>query len=179
MFSFLIFLCFSPSLSSKTSFIVSREQKSNTVSNDKGSNLNKQNNPILNISTKGGDSPDYSPDNDDDDDNSDQLSPLPSGDGHLITPSPGIVIKVLRSTGEKIFINLCEHEEIPQSNIGINYNKWPFIVLTPARFTIDEKSEGVGINVYDAIVHPNVVTLLNKDYNAKDHVSFYYLCLHK
>lgn len=101
-----------------------------------------------------------------------------SGD-HLVTPKPAWVIKVLRTNGEKIFINLCEHPDIPQTAITMGYSKWPFMVLTPVRTCQDEKGgdEAAGsgksteISIYDAVVNPAVVVLGGKEPAAKDAVS--------
>jgi hypothetical protein len=100
-----------------------------------------------------------------------------------ITPSPGFVIKVLRTNGEKIFINLCESIEVPMMNVSIGYSKWPFMILTPMRTIIDEKESTTSSNnnnnnnsatnvvemsVYDAIVNPAVITTCQKNAEHKD-----------
>jgi hypothetical protein len=101
----------------------------------------------------------------------------PSSSTFVITPKPAWVVKVLRSNGEKIFINLCEHSDIPMMQLALNlgFNKWPFMILTPAR-TIAEGKGGedgnVDVSIYDAIVNPSVVNICAKDPQAKDAVSF-------
>eukprot|EP01033_Poteriospumella_lacustris_P009641 gene9641-6897_t len=88
-----------------------------------------------------------------------------------VVPSPGFVIKVLRTNGEKIFVNLCEAAEVPMMNVSIGFNKWPFMIMTPVR-TIQEEKEGSGgsaeISVYDAIVNPAVLVTCGKNPEAKD-----------
>lgn len=95
-----------------------------------------------------------------------------------VVPSPGFVIKVLRTNGEKIFVNLCEAAEVPMMNVSIGFNKWPFMIMTPVR-TIQEEKEGSGgsaeISVYDAIVNPAVLVTCGKNPEAKDAVSEYML----
>lgn len=35
-------------------------------------------------------------------------------EGYLITPSPSFVVKTKKSaSGEKVFLNVCEHEDVP------------------------------------------------------------------
>jgi hypothetical protein len=88
-----------------------------------------------------------------------------------VTPAPGFVIKVLRTNGEKVFVNLCEAGEVPMMNLTIGYSKWPFMILTPSR-TIQEEKESAGsaaeISVYDAIVNPAVLVTCGKNPEAKD-----------
>lgn len=90
-----------------------------------------------------------------------------------VVPSPGFVIKVLRTNGEKIFVNLCEAAEVPMMNVSIGFNKWPFMIMTPVR-TIQEEKEGSSgsteISVYDAIVNPAVLVTCGKNPEAKDAV---------
>lgn len=85
----------------------------------------------------------------------------------VVVPKPGWVIKVFRTAGEKLFINLCEHSEVPNVPLvlSLGYNKWPFMVLTPARVIPDG---GGDVTVYDAVVNPAVVVQCNKDNTAKD-----------
>jgi hypothetical protein len=102
----------------------------------------------------------------------------PSSSTFIITPKPAWVVKVLRSNGEKIFINLCEHSDIPMMQLALNlgFNKWPFMILTPARTIQEEKSGDDGnveVSIYDAIVNPSVVNICAKDPQAKDAVSFH------
>lgn len=96
-----------------------------------------------------------------------------SGGEHAITPKAGWVIKVLRSNGEKIFINLCEHVDIPATPLVLNlgFNKWPFMIVTPARTIMEDKDSTSEISVYDAVVAPSVVTICGKDPQAKEAVS--------
>lgn len=113
--------------------------------------------------------------------------PLDGSGDHLVTPKPAWVIKVLRTNGEKIFINLCEHPDIPQTAITMGYSKWPFMVLTPVRTCQDDKATDEGgssvadkkteISIYDAVVNPAVVVLGGKEPAAKDAVSGYMACL--
>ena len=89
--------------------------------------------------------------------------------------------KVLRKTGEKIFVNLSESDSLPYTNPHLGYNKWPFIVLTPARTLNEdkdkdkEKDSDTEVSVYDAVVNPQVIALGVKDAAAKDAVSFFLL----
>lgn len=96
-------------------------------------------------------------------------SSTPSGNDVIVVPKPGWVIKVFRTNGEKIFINLCEHSEVPHVPLvlSLGYNKWPFMVLTPSRSIADGEGKA-HVDVYDAVVNPQVVTLCNKDNQAKD-----------
>ncbi len=96
-----------------------------------------------------------------------------SGAEYVITPKPAWVIKVLRGNTEKIFVNLCEHNDIPFTpvTLSLGYNKWPFMILTPARTIVEEKDDGGEITVYDAVVNPQVVAHCHKDAQAKDAVS--------
>ena len=103
----------------------------------------------------------------------------PSTSTFTITPKPAWVVKVLRNNGEKIFVNLCEHQDIPMMQLALNlgFNKWPFMILTPARTIREEKEdESMEISIYDAIVNPAVVSICNKDPQAKDAVMFLFLC---
>ncbi len=114
---------------------------------------------------------------------SDSADGLVSGESTLVTPKPAWVIKVMRTNGEKIFINLCEHGDIPQAAVSMGYNKWPFMVLTPVRTVQDEKGESTDrgsvnadkksteISIYDAVVNPAVIQLGAKEPAAKDAVS--------
>lgn len=89
----------------------------------------------------------------------------------VATPRPGWVLKVVRTNGEKIFINLCEHSDVPmvQLTLNLGFNKWPFMILTPARSIIEDKEGGNSeVTVYDAVVNPGVVSLCNKDPQAKE-----------
>lgn len=43
-----------------------------------------------------------------------------SGAGPFV-PEPGWVIKVLRVSGEKVFINLCEHAEVTTTPVSLGY----------------------------------------------------------
>lgn len=45
---------------------------------------------------------------------------MPGPPGVLL-PSPGWVIKVLRLNGEKVFINLCHHQEVPAVPVTLGY----------------------------------------------------------
>jgi hypothetical protein len=100
---------------------------------------------------------------------------------------PGWVIKFLRITGEKIFINLCEHAEVPSTPINLRYsvmlkcfcylmivstlsssNNWPFIVLSPGRNVSDTNGEFL---VYDAIISSQSYETCISDPIAKDTVS--------
>jgi hypothetical protein len=38
-----------------------------------------------------------------------------------LMPEPGWVIKFLRVAGEKIFVNLCAHAEVPSNNTTTEY----------------------------------------------------------
>ena len=38
-----------------------------------------------------------------------------------LMPEPGWVIKFLRVAGEKIFVNLCAHVEVPSNNTTTEY----------------------------------------------------------
>lgn len=87
----------------------------------------------------------------------------------------------------KIFVNFCEHPDVPAAPVMIGiYNKWPLMLLTSYRSLCDDKpdrksagardsetngnSSGGEVAVYDAVVHPSVMLLCNKDNNAKDNV---------
>ena len=102
----------------------------------------------------------------------------------IITPKPAWVVKVLRLNGEKIFVNLTEHPDIPMMQLALNlgYNKWPFMIMTPARTRTEDKGgdEGGEISIYDAVVNPAVVQICTKDPQAKDAVSliFFSPCRH-
>lgn len=37
-------------------------------------------------------------------------------------PEPGWVIKFLRLNGEKLFVNLCEHAEVPSTPMDLRYS---------------------------------------------------------
>lgn len=99
----------------------------------------------------------------------------PSTSTFNITPKPAWVVKVLRNNGEKIFINLTEHPDIPMMQLALNlgYNKWPFMIITPARTLHEEKGEegNAEVSIYDAVVNPAVVNICAKDPQAKDAVS--------
>lgn len=97
----------------------------------------------------------------------------PSTSTFVITPKPAWVVKVLRTNGEKIFVNLCEHSDIPMMQLALNlgFNKWPFMILTPARAIHEDKEDGnVEVSIYDAVVNPAVVNICAKDPQAKDAV---------
>jgi hypothetical protein len=104
------------------------------------------------------------------------MNESPSASTFLITPKPAWVVKVLRNNGEKIFVNLCEHPDIPMLQLALNlgFNKWPFMIITPARTLQDGKGGGDGedanmdISIYDAVVNPAVVNICAKDPQAKD-----------
>jgi hypothetical protein len=98
---------------------------------------------------------------------------LPSMSDIIAKPTAQWVIKALRASGEKIFINLCDHPDVPMVQVTLNlgYNKWPFMILTPAR-TIVEDKDGGDVTVYDAVVNTGVIAMCNKDPSAKDAVSF-------
>lgn len=56
-------------------------------------------------------------------------------------------------------------------SMSIGYNKWPFLLLSPARTIVEEKEGSSGtveISVYDAIVNPQVVAITQKNAEAKD-----------
>jgi hypothetical protein len=94
----------------------------------------------------------------------------------VVVPKPGWVIKVYRTNREKLFINLCEHSEVPMVPLvlSLGYNKWPFMVLSAPRTIVDGKDgDGGEVTVYDAVVNPAVVVHCNKDVQAKDAVSNY------
>lgn len=86
-----------------------------------------------------------------------------------ILPRPGWVIKVFRTTGEKVFINLCEHAEVPNTPLvlSLGYNKWPFMVLSGPRQLLEDANQPT-VTLYDAVVHPAVVAHCQKDSQAKD-----------
>ncbi len=111
----------------------------------------------------------------------------PSTSTFVITPKPAWVVKVLRTNGEKIFVNLCEHSDIPMMQLALlcahsaiqimtldlhlGFNKWPFMILTPARAIHEDKEDGnVEVSIYDAVVNPAVVNICAKDPQAKDAV---------
>lgn len=106
-------------------------------------------------------------------DNEDDLGGHGHAGEHVITPKPAWVIKVLRSNGEKIFINLCEHTDIPATPLVMNlgFNKWPFMIVTPARTIKEDKESNSETSVYDAIVAPSVITICGRDPPAKEAVS--------
>ena len=103
-----------------------------------------------------------------------------------ITPSPCFVVKIIRSNGEKLFVNLCEHANIPMvepvrcmKGEVLGFNKWPFMVLTPARYITEESNEDSGrkssmqadIAVYDAVISSEAAALTATEPAAKDAVS--------
>eukprot|EP01039_Chlorochromonas_danica_P007195 gene7195-7962_t len=93
-----------------------------------------------------------------------------SGGGETsILPRPGWVIKVFRTTGEKVFINLCEHAEVPNTPLvlSLGYNKWPFMVLSGPRQLVEDPNQPT-VALYDAVVHPAVIAHCQKDSQAKD-----------
>ena len=105
----------------------------------------------------------------------------PSASTFIITPKPAWVVKVLRLNGEKIFVNLTEHPDIPMMQLVLNlgFNKWPFMIMTPARTRTEDKGgdEGGEISIYDAVVNPAVVQICAKDPQAKDAVSLIFPCI--
>jgi hypothetical protein len=89
----------------------------------------------------------------------------------ILTPKPAWVIKVLRSSGDKIFINMTENEQVPYHapSLSLGFNKWPFMVLSPSR-SLRGTDDGE-VAIYDSIVHPQAIALCAKDTAAKDAVS--------
>ncbi len=97
-------------------------------------------------------------------------------DGIEISPSPCFVIKTKRESGIKVFINVCEHVEVPSvvSSLGLlKANRhWPAIASSPARLEIghkDDKDEGE-VWLYDVVVNPSVIqlTVVDVTVNTRD-----------
>mmetsp|Transcript_21067 Transcript_21067/g.30190 ORF Transcript_21067/g.30190 Transcript_21067/m.30190 type:complete len:798 (-) Transcript_21067:18-2411(-) len=80
-------------------------------------------------------------------------------------PVPGWVIKVLRVNGEKLFVNLCSHDEVLATPVSIGFNKWPHMLLFPMRTISDG---GVEVCVYDVIISSQSGEVCARDPKAKD-----------
>lgn len=98
----------------------------------------------------------------------------PDFNGYEIMPIPGFVIKTKRVSGEKVFVNICEHSDVPavSTSMGtIKSNlKWPIIISSGKRTEsgVDEKSsrktgKEEEFIVYDIIVNPSVLLMSSAD----------------
>jgi hypothetical protein len=90
--------------------------------------------------------------------------------GYMISPTPGFVIKTKRKQGDKVFINVCEHYDIPTVSTAIgtlkSNLKWPAMITSPGRTFKDEDKEKGKIEsavLYDVVVHPSVLLLCQND----------------
>jgi hypothetical protein len=81
---------------------------------------------------------------------------LEPGDKITIKPTAGFVIKTRREGGMKVFINVCEHEEVPIPEKKRGHKKWPVMVLGGVwRESVDKSAETC--QVLDVIVSPTVM----------------------
>ena len=87
-----------------------------------------------------------------------------------ITPTPGFVIKTKKKSGEKVFINVCEHNNIPAVSTAIGTlktnTKWPSMLSSSARSFQDEedkKGRSDNATIFDVAVNPSVLELSNRD----------------
>lgn len=70
--------------------------------------------------------------------------------------NPGFVIKSKRVNGLKVFFNVCDHDDIPQSDKKRGNKKWPIFVLSPAcKISVDKNADKC--HVLDVCVHPSVM----------------------
>eukprot|EP00981_Chlorochromonas_danica_P006171 scaffold1302_cov165-Ochromonas_danica.AAC.5 len=81
-----------------------------------------------------------------------------------ITPTPSFVVKTKRSSGIKVFINICSHNQIPykaEGNVGDATNAFDkkkqiyMILNTP--FEYQNEKDGNYCVIYDIIVHPSEI----------------------
>lgn len=69
-------------------------------------------------------------------------------EGYSVSPIPGFVIKTKKlSSGEKIFVNVCEHNDIPSmplKNLAAvrGQPRWPIMVCVGPRVESDDKGAG-------------------------------------
>ena len=98
----------------------------------------------------------------------------------IITPTPSFAVKVKITTDHigHLFINICEHDAIPQSDRHVIIKHWPIVVVGNVRKTLDH--EGRRCIAVDAIVHPSVVVdiIVDRTNSNRDQVIFtHYLLL--
>ena len=66
-----------------------------------------------------------------------------------VTPNPWFVIKVIRKdTRAKVFINVCEHSDVPITNAVRGTSKWPYIMSSPGRIYLDTKENSGILYIY-------------------------------
>ncbi len=91
-----------------------------------------------------------------------------------ITPTPGFVAKIKVTTDHigYIFINICEHDAIPQSDRHVIVEHWPVVAIGNIRKTLDH--EGRRCTAVDAVVHPGVLVdiLTDRTNSNRDQVAF-------
>lgn len=79
-----------------------------------------------------------------------------------VKPTPGFVIKTRRESGIKVFVNVCEHEEVPIPEKKKGHKKWPVMVLGGIfRESVDKAAETC--LVLDVIVNPSIIQECNAD----------------
>jgi hypothetical protein len=92
-------------------------------------------------------------------------------DEYQIMPTPGFVIKTRRvNSGEKIFINVCEHPDVPATAssglMGVGAS-WPYMISSPGRLECShnqsKSAKKEDVWVYDVVVNPSVVSIANDD----------------
>lgn len=76
--------------------------------------------------------------------------------------NPGFVIKSKRVNGQKVFINVCDHPNIPPPTKKRGHKKWPVFVLSPScKVSVDKHAEEC--HVLDVCVHPTVMNECQQD----------------
>jgi hypothetical protein len=86
------------------------------------------------------------------------------------------VIKTKNKKAEKVFINVCEHYDIPTVSTAIgtlkSNVKWPAMITSPGRAFKDKDDDGKdgkgdkkseSAILYDVVVHPSVLLLCQND----------------
>eukprot|EP00604_Paraphysomonas_vestita_P004119 CAMPEP_0174821854 /NCGR_PEP_ID=MMETSP1107-20130205/10470_1 /TAXON_ID=36770 /ORGANISM="Paraphysomonas vestita, Strain GFlagA" /LENGTH=521 /DNA_ID=CAMNT_0016039357 /DNA_START=441 /DNA_END=2006 /DNA_ORIENTATION=- len=87
---------------------------------------------------------------------------LGPSDKITVKPTPGFVIKTRRESGIKVFVNVCEHEEVPIPEKKKGHKKWPVMVLGGVfRESVDKAAETC--LVLDVIVNPSIIQECNAD----------------
>ncbi len=98
-----------------------------------------------------------------------------SEDRYQLIPIPGFVIKTKKSTGEKVFVNVCEHPDVPNLTISMGTVKtnvkWPIILSSAPRMEkLENKSSGKDgatkeedYCIFDVVVSPSVLRMSTAD----------------
>merc|ERR1719329_377593 len=84
----------------------------------------------------------------------------------MVTPVPGWVLKVLRTNGDKILVNICSHSDIPTFPVPRGFDKWPPMIVNAARSICEGTSQE--LTVYDATVNTEVIKMSNDDPAIKE-----------